>query len=160
MVLEKPRILVVDDDKKITESLSLVLESEGYRTDVAHTVKEAIEKSCETDYNLAILDIKLPDGEGTTILKLMNEISPKTKKIMLTGYPILENAVNSLNEGANVYMIKPVDFDFLLNAIKAKIKEQRAAETATEDSIAIFLQTRTKKLLTRKEVSRQRFGVV
>ena len=150
MTIEKSRILIVDDDNEITESLSRVLESEGYRTDVAHTVKEAIEKSYENDYNLTILDIKLPDGEGTCILKLLEEISPKTMKIMLTGHPILENDVNSLNYGANAYMIKPVDLDSLLKTIKDKIEEQRAAETATEESIAIFLQTRTKKLLTMK----------
>ena len=60
MTIEKSRILIVDDDKGITGSLSRGLESEGYQTDVAHTVKEAIEKSGENDYNLAILDIKLP----------------------------------------------------------------------------------------------------
>jgi DNA-binding NtrC family response regulator len=138
----------------------MVLESEGYRTDVAHTVKEAIEKSYENDYNLAILDIKLPDGEGTIILKLLGQISPKTMKIMLTGYPILENAVNSLNDGADAYMIKPVDFDSFVKTIKDKIEEQRAAETVTEDSIAFFLQTRTKKLLVGKDAARRRFGVV
>ena len=150
MTYEKSRILIVDDDEGITGSLSIVLESEGYQTDVAHTVKEAIEKSYENYYNLAILDIKLPDGEGTSLLKALREISPKTVKIMLTGYPVLENAVNSLNDGAVAYLIKPVDVEKLLQTIKDKIEDQKAAETATEDNISIFLQTRTKKLLMEK----------
>jgi len=150
MASEKLRLLVVDDDKGITGSLSMLLESEGYRTDVAHTVKEAIEKSNENDYNLAILDIKLPDGEGTSILKILQETSPKTMKIMLTGYPILENAINSLNYGADAYFVKPVDLDKLLKTIKEKIDEQKVAETATEDSINVFIKTRTKKLLNEK----------
>jgi DNA-binding response OmpR family regulator len=145
--LEKLRILLVDDDELITESLSMLLESEGYRIDVAHDVKEAIDKSYENDYNLALLDIKLPDGEGTSLLKKLHETSPKTIKIMLTGYPMLENAVASLNDGADAYLVKPVDLEKLLKTIKNKIQEQKVAETATEESIAVFLQTRTKKLL-------------
>ena len=144
---EKLRILLVDDDELITESLSMLLESEGYQIDVAHEVKEAIDKSYENDYNLALLDIKLPDGEGTSLLKKLHETSPKTIKIMLTGYPILENAVTSLNDGADAYLIKPVDLGKLLKTIKDKIQEQKAVETATEESIAVFLQARTKKLL-------------
>ena len=155
MAQEKSRILIVDDDNGITGSLSAVLESEGYRTDVAHTVKEAIEKSYENDYNLAILDIKLPDGEGTSLLKMLRETSPKMMKIMLTGYPMLENSINSLNEGAVAYLIKPVDVEKLLETIKSKIKEQKATEMATEDSIAVFLQARTKKLLTEKNAIRK-----
>ena len=149
MTEEKLRILVVDDDKGVAQSLSMLLESEGYQTDVAHTVKDTIEKSYENYYNLAILDIKLPDGEGTSLLKALREISPNTVKIMLTGYPLLENAVNSLNDGAVAYLIKPVDLEKFLKIIKDKLEEQKIAETATEDSIAVFLQTRTKKLLAR-----------
>jgi DNA-binding NtrC family response regulator len=150
MAQDRSRILIVDDDKGITGSLSMLLESEGYRTDVAHTVKEATEKSYHNDYNLAILDIKLPDGEGTSLLKMLRQTSPKTMKIMLTGYPVLENAVNSLNDGADAYFIKPVDLDKLLQMIKEKIEEQKVAESATEESINAFLQTRTKKLLSEK----------
>jgi DNA-binding NtrC family response regulator len=145
---EKLRILIVDDDKEITGSLSMLLESEGYRTDVAYTVKEAIEKSYENDYNLAILDINLPDGEGTSLLKALRTTSPKTMKIMFTGYPMLENAVNSLNDGAVAYLIKPVDLEKLLKVIKEKLEEQRVNENATEDSIAVFLHARIQKLLT------------
>ena len=86
---EKLRILIVDDDTGITGSLSILLESEGYQTDVAHSVKEAVEKSYENCYNLAIIDIKLPDGEGTSLLKALRGTSPKTIKIMLTGYPTI-----------------------------------------------------------------------
>ena len=69
MAQEKLRILFVDDDKEITKiSAAILLESEGYQTDIAHTIKEAIEKSYENNYNLAILDINLPDGEGTSLL--------------------------------------------------------------------------------------------
>ncbi len=144
---ERARILIVDDDQNITTSLSILLQSEGYQTDVVHTGKEAIKKSHENIYDLAILDIKLPDVEGTSLLTALRETSPKMIKIMLTGYPMLDNAVASLNQGADAYLIKPVDPAKLLETIKDKIEEKKKAEVATEDSIAVFLRTRTEKLL-------------
>ena len=147
MVLKKARILVVDDDRTIAESLSIMLQYEGYETDVAYTGTEAIEKSRKNVYNLAILDIRLPDIEGTDLLVLLRETSPKMVKIMLTGNPMFENAVKSLNNGADAYLVKPVDIPELLETIKNKIEEQKTTETATEDSITAFLQTRKEKLL-------------
>ena len=144
----KVRILLVDDDKAITMSLSILLQSEGYQTDIAQTGKEAIKKSHTNIYDLAILDIKLPDMEGTSLLTALRETSPKTIKIMLTGYPMLDNAVTSLNQGADAFLIKPVDPEKLLETIKDKIEKQKTAKVATEDSIAAFLKTRTEKLLT------------
>jgi DNA-binding NtrC family response regulator len=128
--------------------LSLLLESEGYQTDVAHTGKEAIEKSYANMYDLAILDIRLPDVEGTSLLTSLRETSPKMIRIMLTGYPRLGNAVTSLNDGANAFFIKPVDIPKLLETIKDKIEEHEAAEVATEANIAVFLKSKTEKLLT------------
>jgi DNA-binding NtrC family response regulator len=61
---------------------------------------------------------------------------------------MLRNAVDSVNEGADAYLIKPVDVERLLETIKSKIEKRKAAETVTEDSISVFLQTRTKQLLT------------
>ena len=144
------RILLVDDDETITTSLSILLQSEGYNIDVAHTGKEAIEKSNENIYDLMILDIKLPDVEGTFLITLLQENSPKTIKIMLTGHPMLDNAVTSLNQGAEAFLIKPVDPEKLLKTIKEKIEKQKAAKIATEDTIAAFLKTRTEKLLTER----------
>lgn len=143
----KVRVLLVDDDKDITASLSLLLESEGYQVDIAHTGKEAIEKSHKSIYDLAILDIRLPDVEGTSLLTALRETSPKMAKIMLTGFPMLDNAVEALNRGADAYLIKPVDPEKLMETIKDKIEEKKKTEVATEDSITAFLKTRTEKLL-------------
>jgi DNA-binding NtrC family response regulator len=144
---KKDHILIVDDDKSITMSLSILLQSEGYHTDIAHTGKEAIEKSHENIYDLAILDIKLPDVEGTSLLTALRETAPKTIKIMLTGYPMLDNAVTSLNRGADAFLMKPVEPEKLLEIIKEKIEKRKAAETVTEANIAVFLKTKTEKLL-------------
>ena len=102
-----PRILIVDDDESICKTLSAILESEGYETTTATTAKEAIEKTKTQFFNVALLDIKLPDMEGTKLLARLQETTPETIKIMITGYPSVQNAVESLNHGANSYTMKP-----------------------------------------------------
>jgi DNA-binding response OmpR family regulator len=144
---EKARILIVDDDPSITEVLKLLLETRGYEVDTASTGNEAIEKSKVKIYNLAILDIKLPDMEGIKLLKAMRETTPKMVKIMLTGYPQLQNAIEALNDGADAYFVKPADPAKLLKTIEEKLLEQKEEKEFTEEKMAKFLKTRTAKLL-------------
>jgi len=143
----KARILIVDDDEDICRTLSLILEEKGYEVDAAHTGKEAIEKSKTKVYNAALLDIKLPDMEGTELLTAMRETSPKMIKIMVTGYPALKNAVEALNKGADAYLMKPVNPEKLIKTIEEKLKIQKEAEVMTQEKIAAFVKTRTEKLL-------------
>ncbi|RLI21847.1 hypothetical protein DRO45_01745 [Candidatus Bathyarchaeota archaeon] len=143
----KARILIVDDDEDICRTLSLILEEKGYEVDAAHTGKEAIEKSKTKVYNAALLDIKLPDMEGTELLTAMRETSPKMIKIMVTGYPALKNAVEALNKGADAYLMKPVNPEKLIKTLEEKLKIQKEAEVMTQEKIAAFVKTRTEKLL-------------
>jgi DNA-binding NtrC family response regulator len=94
----KHRILIVEDDENIRKTLENILQQKGYETDTAKTGKEAEQKAKEKIYNLALLDIKLPDMEGTELLAKLQESSPKMMKIMVTGYPSLENAMEALNQ--------------------------------------------------------------
>jgi two-component system response regulator HydG len=144
---KEPTILIVDDDISICQSLGLILEKNGYDVEMALCGKEAIEKSRKTAFNVALLDIRLPDTEGTKLLKLLDETTPKIIKIMVTGSPELRNAVEALNHGADAYLTKPVHPEELLKTIEEKLKEQEQAEYVTEEKITDFLQTRTKKLL-------------
>jgi DNA-binding response OmpR family regulator len=130
--LENIRILVVDDDKKISDTLSLILESRGYQVDVANTGKIALEKSKANKYNLAVLDIKLPDIDGTKLLKSMHEISPDIIRI-LTGYPQLKNVITALNEGVDAYFTKPVDPARLIKTIEEKLEEQAGSDRDLEE---------------------------
>lgn len=126
MQKKKTSILVVDDDKSILESATAILEVEGYSVDTAETGKQAIEKSKESYYNLALIDIKLPDMEGTDLLTKMELGVPRMRTVMITGYPSLESTVESLNLGADGYLIKPVEPRKLINIIEEKLKEQEA----------------------------------
>ncbi|MGQ9460368.1 MAG: response regulator [Candidatus Bathyarchaeaceae archaeon] len=148
--MKKASILIVDDDEGILETMSAILEEKGYYTDTAKTGREAIEKSKTNFYNLALLDIKLPDIEGTKLLTEMKETSPKMVQIMITGYASLENAVEALNLGADAYIMKPVDPEKLLKVINEKLKKQREAEKISEKKIAEWIETRARKLTKRQ----------
>jgi DNA-binding response OmpR family regulator len=142
-----PNILIVDDDVTICEAFSLILRENGWNIEVANTGKEAIKKAETKAFNVALLDIRLPDIEGTKLLKLLPETTPKTIKIIVTGCPELRNAVDALNNGADAYLMKPVHPEDLLTMIRTKLEEQQQAERTTEEAITSFLQTRAKKLL-------------
>src|SRR5208282_1735288 len=118
------RILVVDDDESIRNTVKAILEDEGYIVDLAATGREAIKRTEEALYNVALLDIRLPDMEGVELLKLMKDTVPRTRKIMMTGYPSMQNAITALNKNADAYLIKPVDIEKLLNTVKEQLKLQ------------------------------------
>ncbi|MFX1598727.1 MAG: response regulator [Promethearchaeota archaeon] len=147
--MKKASILIVDDNEGILETLSAILEEKGYRTDTAKNGREAIEKSKMNFYNMALLDIKLPDIEGTKLLTKIEETTPRMVKIMVTGYAALENAVEALNLGADAYIMKPVDPENLLEIVNEKLKEQRKAEKMNQTKVAEWIETRA-RLLTEK----------
>jgi DNA-binding NtrC family response regulator len=145
--LEKnARILIVDDDEKIRKTMQAILEDEGYIVDLAATGNEAIKMTQETAYNVAILDIRLPDMEGVELLKLMKDPVPKTRKIMVTGYPSMQNAITAVNKNADAYFVKPVDVEKLLNVVKEQLQLQEAEKNFSEQKVAKFIETRIKEI--------------
>jgi DNA-binding NtrC family response regulator len=145
-VKRKKSILVVEDDKAIREIFKEILKKEGYVVETAETGQEAIEKSKVKFYNLALLDIKLPNMEGTKLLTKLHRATPKMMKVMVTGYPSLENAVDSLNLGADAYLIKPVKPEEMLKVVKEKLTEQDEAERMSEEKVREWIKTRVQKL--------------
>ena len=143
----KKRILIVDDDEGICKTLGLILEDEGYLIDVANSGKEALKKSENSIYNVVLLDIRLPDIEGTKLLKAFRQSTPKMIKIMMTGFPQIGNAVEALNLGADAYFMKPVRPDDVIKTIREKLDAQKEEEAMTEEKLTAFLETRTKELL-------------
>jgi len=144
--LDKKRILLVDDDKSVLKTLTEILQFEGYDVDTAETGKEAIEKSKTQFYNVALLDIKLPDIDGTELLQIIDGHIPKTAKIVITGYPSTENAIKALNLEADAYITKPVEPKQLLETIRKKLENQDKADKITEENVTKWLQTRADKI--------------
>ena len=123
---EKKRILVIDDDKSILRAFTRILQKSGYEVDAAETGKEAIEKAETGRYDLALVDVRLPDMDGTDLLCRMQKTMCDAVKIMITGFPSLENGVKALDEGADAYLVKPVKPEELLMLIEEKLKSKKS----------------------------------
>jgi DNA-binding NtrC family response regulator len=143
---ETARILIVDDDENIRKVLTAILEEEGYQIDSAETAKKAIEKTRKNFYNLALIDIKLPDMEGIELLTKMKETTPKMRKVIITGYPTLQNAIEAVNRGADAYIVKPFDMDKVLMTIREQLKKQEEEKRYSQEKVAEFIETRVREL--------------
>jgi DNA-binding NtrC family response regulator len=137
---------VIDDDPSIREALSMLLESEGYFVDTAQDGKEAIEKTDKYFYNLAIIDYRLPDIEGTVLLTKLKQTTPKMIKVMLTGFPSTKNAIDAVNNNANAFIEKPVDSETLVNKIEQLLRKQEEEAKYSDIKVAEFLQTKVMEI--------------
>jgi DNA-binding NtrC family response regulator len=144
----KTRILVIDDDEGTRKVVAEALKSEGYSVDTASNGKEAVEKSQTNFYNLALVDIRLPDMEGTRLLTALKETTPEMIKIILTGYPALQNAIDAVNKGAHGYLVKPINMDELLRTVEQHLKKQSEMKEYGQQRLAQFVETRFKELQT------------
>lgn len=140
------RIIVVDDDESIRKVLATIFEENGYTVDTAENGKQAIEKTEKNFYNLGLFDIRLPDIEGTELLAKVKDTTPRMRKIIVTGYPSLPNAVEALNKGADAYILKPFDMDKILQTIKEQLKNQEEEKKYGQEKVTEFIETRVKEL--------------
>jgi two-component system response regulator AtoC len=110
--------LIVDDDPAVRGMPSSILEDEGYSVEAVDNGKEAIRTCEKLPFDVALVDINLPDVKGTELLHKLKQLQPKMVKIIITGYPSIENAVKSLNEKSDGFLSKPFDPQELLEMIK------------------------------------------
>jgi len=138
---QQARILVIDDEESVRKSLVFVLKDEGYVVDVAENGHQAIKKTKTNFYNLALVDIRLPDMDGISLLPRMRETVPKMVKIIVTGYPSLDNSIEAVNKGADGYIIKPYSIEHLLHTIKEHLRKQQEANKFDERKVKEFIET-------------------
>ena len=153
---ETIRILIIDDDENIRKVLTTILEDEGYDVESVDTAKKAIERTRRKFYNLALIDIRLPDMEGIELLTKMKNTTPKIRKIIITGYPTLQNAVEAVNRGADAYILKPFDMEKVLETIKDQLKKQQNEKRYSQEKVAEFIETRVRELDVGKEVAHKK----
>lgn len=112
------KILVVDDEEIIRDSLYYILDKEGYEVQKAENGKVAYDKMLENHFDLVITDIEMPVMKGTDLLEKIKTLNVQTSVIVITAFGSLDTAISALRNGASDYILKPVEFDELL--IKAK----------------------------------------
>jgi len=111
-------ILIVEDEDIIRTTLREFLTGENFEVAAAGTVGEAIELSKERDFDVAICDVQLPDGDGIQLLNKLQQINPQICVLVITAYATVENSVEAFKAGAFDYLVKPVIFDDLLNKLE------------------------------------------
>ena len=136
---EAARILIIDDDDDVRRVLRMMLENEGYIVDIARNGKEAIRKSHMTFFNIALIDILLPDMKGTKLLKAIKNTMPEMAKIVITGFPSLENAIKAVNNGADSFLLKPFNGEELLKTIRTLLEKQEKAKKFSQEQVAEFI---------------------
>jgi DNA-binding NtrC family response regulator len=144
-------VLVVDDDAGIRKTLSKILEKEGYLVETVENGQQAIKASNEWFFNVALIDIRLPDMEGTKLLEILKEPEPKMVKIIITGYASLQNAIEAVNKGADGYVLKPFDAAELLAMIEKHLEKQRESMKYGEKKVTEFIETRVKQIELEKQ---------
>ena len=119
-ISDRPSILIIDDDPAILRTLSRVFQRNGYAVTVAEKGREAKEKIGRNRFDVALIDLCLPDMEGTALFPLLQETSPYTLKIMLTGKTLSQDRF----EGADALLGKPIAIERLLSVIDCKLKNR------------------------------------
>jgi DNA-binding NtrC family response regulator len=121
----KEKILIVDDEKIVRESLFHWFEQEGYYVDTAESGEEALKKFDKGKFDLLLVDMKMPGISGLELLKKVKEEDPDSVVVLITAYASVPTAITALKDGAYDYVTKPVDPDELAHLVK-KALEQRA----------------------------------
>lgn len=145
----KPKVLIVDDERGLRIGTKRILQSEGYEVDTAENGTEGIELGTKNDYDLAIIDLKMPDIDGIEVLKTIKEARPNTICYIATAFASFDTAIEATKLGAQSYIPKPFTTDELLKHLEAgyekrllileserlrKEREERLLEIAYEKS--------------------------
>ncbi|MDR0646424.1 MAG: hybrid sensor histidine kinase/response regulator [Elusimicrobiota bacterium] len=117
------KILVTDDDNNLKETLSEILEFEGYGVLRAANVGQCLDIAKDNFLGVILMDYNLPDGTGIDAVKEIKKISPHSQIIMITAYASLDAAVRAVQESVYDFLIKPVDFDYLKRAVKTAVEK-------------------------------------
>ena len=112
------KILIIDDEKPIRNTLREILEYEKFQVDDAEDGIQGIESVKTTDYDVVLCDIKMPKMDGTEVLEKILEIKPATSVVMISGHGNIETAVDALKKGAFDYIAKPLDLNRLLVTVR------------------------------------------
>ncbi len=122
--MDKPRILIIDDDPVVRDVLSQIVDSLGFCSDVAVDGIEGLKKLNNTKYDLIFTDLNMPKMDGLEFLREVKSISPLTPVAIITGYPTLEDAVDAIREGAKDFITKPFKSEQIKTTIERLLRER------------------------------------
>src|SRR5512140_2743686 len=131
MVLNRSRILVVDDEKNVLVTVVAILQQEGYDVDAAPDGQTALDLIRSRQYDLVMTDLKMPGVDGLAVLEEVRNTSPSTVTLMMTGYGSVDTALEALQRGAYEYLLKPTEVADLKAAVRRSLERKRLSEIDT-----------------------------
>jgi two-component system NtrC family response regulator len=147
-VAEKVKFLVVDDDQEVCNFFTYLLRSKGYEVETANSGREAFARLESSRFNAALVDLKLPDSDGITILKKIKERQPECEVIIITGYSTVKSAIEAIQHGAFDYLEKPfVDIEEMEKLLERALSVRaQAAESIIEINGLTFIVGQSPKM--------------
>ena len=127
---EEAKILLVDDDRTLLEYLAKRLQRDGYSVRTTHSGEEALEVVIQEDFDVAVVDLRMPGIDGVETQRRLKEVLPLLQCVVLTAYGSVETALKSGQEGAFDYLFKPIDYESLAAAIRGALDKKRELERA------------------------------
>ena len=150
-------ILVVDDDHELRTTLVEVLEQEGLQAVSAQSADDALKQLQQKSFDLILLDLVMPGTDGMTAIPLIRRQAPRTRIIVMTAYASVQNAVQSLQQGADDYIVKPFKIDAFIMTVRLNLQKSRFCEEAEAadldrifNGLANGLRRQTLQLLSRQ----------
>ena len=140
------RILLIDGKKGLTRNYEASLKGLRYSVEAAETRQEALRKLKATFFNIALVSAHLLDGDGAELLKEMEGSIPRTRRVVISEHPTVENVISALNRGADAYLTIPSEESRLGRVIEEQLKAQAEEAVINDERVAEYIATRIKQL--------------
>jgi DNA-binding NtrC family response regulator len=136
------RVLFVDDEAGIRNTLPAILRRYGFTVTVASTVQEALDYIQAHEFDLLLCDLNIErKGDGFTVITALRKVNPRSVAIVLTGYPDIESAVEGIHTGIDDYITKPANADALVAVLANKLAEKFAKKAALRSGVTGLVTT-------------------
>ena len=129
--MQKKKVLVIDDERIVLDSITKILKEENFTVDVFMSGRQGLAAATQDDYDLVLTDLRMPDIGGMRILRDVKRLKPAVPVVMITGFGTVKSAVQAMKLGAAEYLEKPFSPDQLVKTVNAAL--QLAATSEPED---------------------------
>ncbi|MFW5921267.1 MAG: response regulator [Polyangiales bacterium] len=134
------RVLVVDDNRELAENIAEILEGEGYEATVSVDPREALERAAEIDFDVALLDVRMPGMDGVTLYEELREVRPQARYLLMTAFTADQRICDALDAGVRTIFPKPVPIDNLLRHLDRPQEGRPLLLVEDDDDLAFDLK--------------------
>ncbi len=133
--MEKKKVLVIDDEQIILDSVKKILSAEDFQIDPAISSRDGLERAMSRDYDLVLTDIRMPEIGGMRILRDIKRSKPALPVVIFTGYATVQSAVQAMKLGASDYIEKPFTPDMLVTTVKKVLRKAASEQPEKQELI-------------------------